>query len=100
MEFQEGGGTLDLALLLAAALGLDFAEVIHGLLELAGEALVVQALGELGLGGENGAGGRQTMAQGVERGTLFAGIGARSGGSGGCSVVVGYWRLGMGDRGS
>jgi hypothetical protein len=43
MEFQEGGGTLDLALLLAAALGLDFAEVIQGLLELAGKALIVQA---------------------------------------------------------
>ena len=45
MEFQEAGGTLDLALLLVAALGLDFAEVVHSLLELAGEPLVVQAEG-------------------------------------------------------
>jgi len=34
---------LEVALLLTAALGLDFAEVVHGLLELAGEPLVVQA---------------------------------------------------------
>jgi hypothetical protein len=45
MEFQEGRGALELALLLVAALGLDFAEVVHGFLELAGESLVVQAEG-------------------------------------------------------
>jgi hypothetical protein len=43
MEFQEGCGTLEVALLLDAAFGSDFAELIHGLLELAGEPLVVQA---------------------------------------------------------
>jgi hypothetical protein len=43
MEFQEGSGALEVALLLAAALGLDFAEGVHDLLELAGEPLVVQA---------------------------------------------------------
>ncbi len=43
MEFQEGGGRLELALLLVAALGLDFAELVHSILELAGEPLVVQA---------------------------------------------------------
>ena len=37
--------SLEVALLLAAALGLDFAEVVHGFLELAGEPLVVQAEG-------------------------------------------------------
>jgi hypothetical protein len=43
MEFQEGGGRLELALLLVPALGLDFAELVHSILELAGEPLVVQA---------------------------------------------------------
>ena len=43
MEFQEGRSALEIALLLVAALGLDFAEVVHGLLELAGEPLTVQA---------------------------------------------------------
>ncbi|MBV9769205.1 MAG: hypothetical protein JOZ32_06520 [Bryobacterales bacterium] len=45
MEFQEGGGLLELALLLAAPFGLDFAEVGQGFLELAREPLVVQAEG-------------------------------------------------------
>jgi hypothetical protein len=36
MEFQEGGGRLELALLLVPALGLDFAELVHSILELAG----------------------------------------------------------------
>ena len=43
---------LEVALLLTAALGLDFAEVVHGLLQLAGEPLVVQAQG-----GERAVGG-------------------------------------------
>ena len=45
MEFEKGGGTLEVALLLKAALGLDFAELVEGFLELAGEALRVQAEG-------------------------------------------------------
>jgi hypothetical protein len=45
MEFHDSCGMLEVALLLTAALGLDFAEVVHGLLELAGEPLVVQAQG-------------------------------------------------------
>ena len=43
VEFEEGGGVFELALLLAAALGLDFAELVQGFLELAGEPRVVQA---------------------------------------------------------
>jgi hypothetical protein len=45
MEFQEGRGLFEVALLLVAALGLDFAEVVNSLLELAGEPLVVKAEG-------------------------------------------------------
>ena len=45
MEFQEGCGLLELALLLVAALGLDLAELLQGFLELAGESLAVQAEG-------------------------------------------------------
>ena len=45
MEFQEGGGLLEVALLLVAALGLDFAELVQGFLELAGESLAVQTEG-------------------------------------------------------
>jgi hypothetical protein len=43
MEFQEGSGLLEVALLLEAALTLDIAELVQGFLELAGEPLVVQA---------------------------------------------------------
>ena len=43
MELQEGGGTLEGALLLEAALGLDFAELVECLLELTGEALRMHA---------------------------------------------------------
>jgi len=68
MEFQEGGGTLELALVLEAALGLDFAERVEGLLELAGEAVALDAeAGEEAMGvddvegdfliGWNGSGG-------------------------------------------
>jgi hypothetical protein len=45
MEFEEGRGTLEGALLEEAALGLDFAELIERLLELAGEPLGVRAEG-------------------------------------------------------
>jgi hypothetical protein len=49
MEFEEGCGALEGALMLEAALGLDFAEGVEGALELAGEALAVDAeRGELG----------------------------------------------------
>jgi len=45
MEFQDSGGLLEVALLLVAALVLDFAELFHGFLELAGEPLAVQTEG-------------------------------------------------------
>ena len=43
MEFEKGSGTLEVALLLETALGLDFAELVERLLELAGEPLAVHA---------------------------------------------------------
>jgi hypothetical protein len=43
MEFQKGSGLLELALLLDTALGLDFAELVECLSELAGESLGVHA---------------------------------------------------------
>jgi hypothetical protein len=45
MEFQEGRGALEVALLLAAAIGLYFAELVQGFLELAREPMAVQAEG-------------------------------------------------------
>jgi hypothetical protein len=45
VEFQEGGCILEVAALALGALGLDFAEVFDGLLELAGQPRVVQAEG-------------------------------------------------------
>src|SRR5580700_6702470 len=45
MEFQQGGGVLEIALLTLAALGLDSAELVEDFLELAGEALAVQTEG-------------------------------------------------------
>jgi hypothetical protein len=45
VEFEEGGGVFEFATLAFGAAGLDVAEVVHGLLELAGEPLVVQAEG-------------------------------------------------------
>jgi hypothetical protein len=45
MHFQHSRGTLQLALLLAPAIGLNFAEVFQGLLKLAGKPLAVQAEG-------------------------------------------------------
>ena len=45
MEFQDGCGMLEVTLLLMAALGLDFAELVECLSELAGEALRVHAEG-------------------------------------------------------
>ena len=45
VQFEEGGGALEVALLLEAALGLNFAELVEGFLELAGESLGVHAEG-------------------------------------------------------
>ena len=45
MEFEEGGGAFEGALLLEAAFGLDFAELVERFLELAGEPLGVHAEG-------------------------------------------------------
>jgi len=45
MEFQKGSGTLEGALVLETALGLDFAELVERLSELAGEPLRVHAEG-------------------------------------------------------
>ena len=45
MEFKESRGLLEVTLLLVAALGLDFAELVQGFLELAGEAMGVDAEG-------------------------------------------------------
>ncbi len=45
IEFEESRGLLEVTLLLVAAFGLDFAELLQGLLELAGEAMGVQAEG-------------------------------------------------------
>jgi hypothetical protein len=41
--FEEGGGVFEVAALALDAVGLDIAELVDGLLELAGEPLVVQA---------------------------------------------------------
>jgi hypothetical protein len=43
VEFEEGGGVFEVAALALDAVGLDIAELVDGLLELAGEPLVVQA---------------------------------------------------------
>jgi hypothetical protein len=43
MEFEESRGLLEVALLMVAALGLDFAELVQDFLKLAGEAMGVQA---------------------------------------------------------
>jgi len=164
MEFQEGSGTLEVSLLLETALGLDVAELVECLSELAGESLGVHAesregavgvddveadgrllggrvggaveeggfeqrdaveaprgvgelLGELSFGGsgrlilveefaavalvgggilcsEEGGLTREAVGDGVLGGALFAGGGARSGGSIGCWwLVVGCWLL-------
>jgi hypothetical protein len=45
MEFQDGGGLLEVLGAAGEAVGLDFAEVIEGLLELSGEARAVEADG-------------------------------------------------------
>jgi hypothetical protein len=45
MEFQECGGAFELSRFVAAAVGLEFAEVVQRLLELAGEAMAVEAEG-------------------------------------------------------
>jgi hypothetical protein len=43
MQFEEGGGVSEVAALALGAVGLDFAERVQGFLELAGEAVRVQA---------------------------------------------------------
>jgi len=43
MEFQKRGGIAELAALLLLALGLDVAELVEDLLELAGEACAVES---------------------------------------------------------
>jgi hypothetical protein len=45
VEFEESGGVLEVAALALDPVSLDFAEVVHGLLELAREPLVVQTEG-------------------------------------------------------
>jgi hypothetical protein len=150
VEFEEGGGVFEIAALGIGAGGLDLAELVEALLELAGKTLALDAeVGEeamgvddikcdflierdrscgarehfgfeqrdsieapggigdfydelrfggsgglvlveeaaamVGVGGrvfgrEDGGGGRQSVAQGVERGTLLAGCGAGTGG--------------------
>jgi hypothetical protein len=174
MEFQKGGGTLEVAVLLKTALGLDFAELVECLLELAGQPLGVHAKGgegamgvddvkvnpglfarrvggaveeggfergdavetpggvgefldKLGFGGssglilveelaavllvgggilsgENGGTACEAVGDGVLGRALFAGGGARAGGTVGCwllvagcwLLVVGYWLLVVG----
>ncbi len=165
VEFEEGGGVFEVAKLAVGAGGLDFAEGVEGALELAGEALALDAeVGEQAMGvddvegdfvigregsggaredlgfeqrdaveapggvgdfhdelrfggsgglvlveeaaamgfeggrvfrGEDGGGGGQAVAQGVERRTLLAGWGARAGGVLGVGAVDG----GAGTRG-
>ena len=43
VEFEEGRGALEVALLLESAFSLDFAELVQSFLELAGESLGVHA---------------------------------------------------------
>jgi hypothetical protein len=43
MELEKSRGLLEVTLLLVAALGLDFAELVQGVLELAREAMGVQS---------------------------------------------------------
>src|ERR1700689_2270265 len=45
VEFEDGGGVLEVATLALGAVSLDFTERVKAFLELAGEALVVQAEG-------------------------------------------------------
>jgi hypothetical protein len=67
VEFQEGGGVFEVATLALGAVGLDVAELVDGLLELAGEPLVVEAEG--GERGNKGLGVRVLGKQlGFERG--------------------------------
>ena len=78
MELEESRGLLEVTLLLVAALGLDFAELVHSILELAGEPLVVQAESCEG-------------AVGVDDVEVDASL---------CWwLVIGCWWLGMGDLG-
>lgn len=45
MEFEEGGGALEVAVATLAAVGLDFEELLESPLELARKALAVEAQG-------------------------------------------------------
>jgi len=73
VEFEEGGGVFKVALLALAALGLNGAELGERFLELAGEALAVEAQG-----GEGAVGVDDVEGQGWIR----VGISGRSGGAG------------------
>ena len=53
VEFEESGGVFQLAALAFCAVGLDFAELLQGFLELAGEPLAVHAEGGEGAVGVN-----------------------------------------------
>jgi hypothetical protein len=159
MEFEEGGGVPEVAALALVTIGLDIEELVERFLELAGEALALDAeavekamgvddvkvdggllggriggaiqqvgfeerdavetpggvgelVDELGFGccgglvfveelatmgfirgwvfrGQDGGAGRQAMAQRVERRTLLAGFGARTGGVLGIGAIDG-----------
>src|SRR5258708_4424830 len=55
MEFEEGGGVFEVSALALGAVGLNFAELVQGPLELAGESLDVKAEGGEGaVGGDRG----------------------------------------------
>jgi hypothetical protein len=79
MEFQEGRGLLEVALLLVAALGLDFAELIQGFLELAGEPLAVHTEGGEGAVGVDDVEGDSGL------------IGGRVGGGWLLRLAIGCW---------
>ena len=74
VHFEKGCGAFEIAVTALAALGLDFAKLLQGLLELAGEALAVEANGGesgYGLAGV-GAGGRGEQASFEERDAIEA----------------------------
>ena len=74
MEFQQGGGVLEFAALELPALGLDFAELVEGLFELAGETRAMQAeqgegfYGRTRVGREGGKAARFGEEVGFEQG--------------------------------
>ncbi len=63
VEFEEGGGVFEIALLALAALGLDGAELSERFLELAGEALRVEAEGGEGAVGVDDVEGHGWMSR-------------------------------------